>query len=204
MNALNFKRRSNGFVKLGLTTPFLEHLPLLQVTDDDRKMPRRKRRVAPLDNNTFIKPLKQCFVKNPRMMPMTRVMLALISGWAGKGGPIETTTGIIAKHLRRCRRQVFRYLKDAMEEGYLFYSRTKDRIGRYTGIRIILNLSAIRFSRLRKPTKRPSAAENLDVTLKSETNSKSLFIREDNPKLYDILERFGQTIGCKMPDKELE
>lgn len=155
---------------------------------------------APADNNTFVKPIRQSFVKNPRLMPMTRIMITLLSGWAGHGGTIETTIGIIAKHVGRCRRQVFRYLKDAVEEGYLFYNRTKDRIGRYTGIRISLNFPVIRFNTSRKPKKQSKAAEKLDVTLKSETNGKHLFNRDIDPDLWDRLERFANSSGFTMPD----
>jgi len=133
-------------------------------------------------------------------MPMTRLMLTLLSGWAGNGGTIETTIGIVAKHLGRCRRQVFRYLKDAVEEGYLFYNRTKDRIGRYTGIRVWLNFPAIRFTTSRKPKVVRKSAEKLGVTLKSETNGKHLFNRDRDTDLWDRLERFATSAGLPMPD----
>ena len=150
---------------------------------------------APVDKNTFVKPIKQCFVKNPRLMPMTRLMLTLISGWAGNGGTIETTIGIIGKHIRRCRRQVFRYLKDAVEEGYLSYSRTKDRVGRYTGIKIWLNFSAIRYSGSRKSKTEPKCAETLDVTLRAETNSKSIITTQKDDEVWKRLLHFGKTLG---------
>jgi hypothetical protein len=169
-------------------------LPYAQ-QENDPSRPRRKSMEAPIDKNTFVKPIKQCFVKNPRLMPMTRLMLTLISGWAGNGGTIETTTGIIAKHIGRCRRQVFRYLKDAVEEGYLSYSRTKDRAGRYTGIRIWLNFPAIRFSRFKKKETTRQPAETLAVTLKSETNSKSIYSIKEDDEIWERLLSFGQTLG---------
>jgi hypothetical protein len=150
---------------------------------------------VPFDNNTFVKPIRQCFVKNPRLMPMTRLMLTLLSGWAGQGDAIKTTIGIIAKHMGRCRRQVFRYLKDAVEEGYLFYNRTKDRIGRYTGIKIWLNFPAIRFTTSRNQKKPRETAKNLDVTLKSETNSKSIYTTQKDEEIWNKLLSFGATLG---------
>ncbi len=105
--------------------------------------PRRKQLRAPRDDGLFVKPLKQSFLKNPRLMPGTRIVLAMLAGWAGRGGPIETTLGIIAKHVGRSSRQVQRYLRDAAEEGYLRTSYVKDRIGRITGLRIELTRLAI-------------------------------------------------------------
>jgi hypothetical protein len=154
-----------------------------------------------MDKDTFVKPLKQCFIKNPRTMPMTRIMLALIAGWAGSGQSIETTTGIIGKHLGRCRRQVFRYLQDAMEEGYLTYSRTKDRVGRYTGIRIFLNFGAIRFTKFQKIIRR-KVAETLAVTHKSETNTKQLLNTREDPDIRSQLERLASVIGIEYPSPE--
>lgn len=199
MSTYRLPRRVGSFSALSLIPSVMEQLPFVD-QNNDPMVPRRKSMMAPPDNNTFVKPIKQCFVKNPRLMPMTRLMLTLLSGWAGLGGKIETTTGIIAKHLGRCRRQVFRYLKDAVEEGLLFYDRTKDRIGRYTGIRIWLNFPAIRFTRFRKPKTVQKTAENLDVTLKSETNGKLLYNRDMDTDLWERLERFAAASGLTMPE----
>jgi len=128
-------------------------------------------------------------------------MLTLLSGWAGQGGSIETTIGIIGKHIGRCRRQVFRYLKDAIEEGYLSYSRTKDRIGRYTGIKIWLTFSAIRFTKFKKPKKSSKTAETLDVTQKSETNDKYIFKKKEDIQLQDALERLATSMGFVIEEK---
>lgn len=133
-------------------------------------------------------------------MPMTRIMLTLLAGWAGQGGSIETTTGIISKHLSRCRRKVFRYLKDAAEEGYLSYTRTKDRIGRYTGIKVWLNFSAIRFKTTKKPNKACNSAETLDVTQESETNSKYIYIPTKDEELNTTLARFASLQGIELDD----
>ena len=41
-------------------------------------------------------------------------------------------------------RQVYRYLKDAAEEGYLTYNYTKNRIGMITGIKVFLSFDLLR------------------------------------------------------------
>ncbi|NET35902.1 MAG: hypothetical protein F6K19_28390 [Cyanothece sp. SIO1E1] len=93
------RKRAGTFSSLALTAPMLSLLPYAG-QGGDQFQPRRKRMEAPVDNNTFVKPIRQDFVKNPRLMPMTRLMLTLLSGWAGNGGTIETTTGILAKHCK--------------------------------------------------------------------------------------------------------
>ena len=188
-------KRAGTFSALSMTSPLRALLPYAKQLEDTNR-PKRKSLEVPTDHNTFIKPLKQSFVKNPRMMPMTRVMLSLLSGWAGDGKALETTTGIIAKHLGRCRRQVFRYLKDAMEEGYLSYTRTKDRIGRYTGLRIWLNFPAIRYSNTRK---KPKTAKKLAMTLKSETNKKLIYNRNTDEEMWDRIAQFASLTGLDMP-----
>lgn len=195
------KNRSGqgGMMLLAHCASVQEYLPYAE-RPADTMQPRRKSLAAPQDNNTFVKPIKQCFVKNPRLMPMTRLMLTLLSGWAGQGGSIETTIGIIAKHIGRCRRQVFRYLQDALEEGYLYYSRTKDRIGRYTGIKIRLNFGAIRFTRCRTPKNRSKTAQTLDVTFESDTNNKYIFNKDSDPGMWDKLSRFAASAGFVLPD----
>ena len=130
---------------------------------------------------------------------MTRLMLALLSGWAGQGGPIETTIGIIAKHVGRSSRMVFNYLQDAAEEGYLYYSRTKDRIGRYTGIKIRLNFFAIRHQT--KPQKQSKPAQTLDMKLSAETNSKSIYTKGRDLDLDTKLERLASSFGYEIPDR---
>ncbi len=190
----SIRRKVGSFSSLAMISPIIALRPYME-QENDSSRPRRKSMEVPIDKNTFVKPIKQCFVKNPRLMPMTRLMLTLISGWAGNGGAIETTTGILAKHLGRCRRQVFRYLKDAVEEGYLYYNRTKDRAGRYTGIRLWLNFPAIRFTHFKKPKTERKAAEPLAMTLKSETNSKHLYNNRMEEDLMRTLLRFGETLG---------
>ncbi|MEM6360855.1 MAG: hypothetical protein AAF731_12245 [Bacteroidota bacterium] len=183
-------RRAGGFTSLGMTAPLMRALPQLLQPEIDG--PLRKQLEAPIDKNRFVKAIRQCFIKNPRLMPMTRIMLTLISGWAGDGRPIETTIGIIAKHLGKSRRQVCRYLKDAVEEGYLFYSRTKNRKGMYTGVKLRLNLNAIRFFPKKKPTGNPRIQ---DVTHRAKTNSKYILPIKRDDELWGKLLSFGENLG---------
>ncbi|MEO1263600.1 MAG: hypothetical protein AAFZ15_32610 [Bacteroidota bacterium] len=193
-------RKISTFKPLTTTAPVMEYLPHTKREYDPTK-PRRKSLDAPMDNNTFVKPIKQCFIRNPRTMPMTRIMLTLLSGWAGQGRAIETTIGTIAKKLERSRRQVFRYLKDALEEGYLSYCRTTDRIGRYTGIKVWLNFAAIRFRRFRHKTKKAAKpAEILEVTDESEINSKITLKKDMDKELWIKLESFAKKAGYSMPE----
>ncbi len=155
--------------------------------------PKRKGLPIPsLANNAFVKPVRQSFVTNPRMMPQTRCMILMLMGWAGQEQSIETTIGIIAKKIGRSKRQVDRYLKDAIEEGYLFYSRTKDRIGYYTGIKIHLNFMALK---PRETAKRKRVnQETRDMTLESDTNNKSLYKREKTDKEQQYLDKIDDIL----------
>ena len=90
--------------------------------DIEMHLPKRKRLEITQTNNAFVKPVKQDFVRNARLMPGTRCMVLMLLGWAGKEQALETTIGIIAKHIGRSARQVHRYLQDAIEEGlYLIH-----------------------------------------------------------------------------------
>lgn len=140
-------------------------------------LPKRHFMFAPKDNGAYIKPIKQSFLRDPRLMPMTRMMLILLSGWDGAGRSIETTVGAIAEHLCRSRRMVHHYLQDASRLGYLTYSRKKDRIGYYIGIRVFLNFEMIRKSFKKKPFSIQSAVKTQpesDMKLIADTN-KNLF-----------------------------
>lgn len=189
-----YRPRVGGFTPLIQVQTLMKYRPHF-VTDIDPSKPKRKNLVAPPDRGLFVKPIKQCFVKNPRLMPMSKVMITLLAGWGGQGIAIETTIGIIGKHLSRCRRQVFRYLQDAVEEGYLTYSRTKDKIGRYTGVKVYLNYAAIQFSKGRKPKKSKQTAENIDVTHKSETNDKYILDTKEDEELWSKLAQLAVTFG---------
>jgi len=187
-------QRQNHFKSLSLVPSILAY-KVYDQTPEINFAPKRKSMDTPYDDGSFIKPLKQSFVKNPRLMPMTRLMLSLLSGWNGKGqGGIETTTGTIAKHLNRSSRMVFNYLKDAMEEGYLSYTRRKDRMGYYIGIKIILNFGAIRRSFNKRKTE-PKTAENRDRNYTSEINYNLLNTKEPDTKIMDALARFAANAG---------
>lgn len=196
----NPERRAGGFTVLSKISSLQAFEPYLH--KDHSSGLKRKTLQVPIDKGLFIKPIKQSFVKNPRLMPMTRLMLTLLSGWAGQGGSIKTTIGIIAKHIGRSSRMVFNYLKDAVEEGYLYYSRTKDRIGRYTGICIRLNFGAIRHhSRKNKPNA-PKAAEKLAMKYSAETNSKSIYNTKNDEQLWKKLIHFGSKLGYFEKDQD--
>ena len=196
------RQRGQGFVSLGRCTSILSISPPEALKEPCLIQPRRKSLAAPIDNGTFVKPIRQAFIQNPRLSPMVRIMLTLLSGWSGQGSPLETTIGIIAKALGRCRRQVSRYLQEAQSEGYIYYSRTKDRMGLYTGIRIMLNVAAIRYTPRQKPGSTPKTAENQDVTYKSETNKKYILTKKDDSDLWEKLERLATLTGAKMPEPE--
>lgn len=146
------------------------------------KKPKRKSLELHKPNFGFVKPVQQDFVRNPRLMPMTRNMVLMLMGWSGQEQPLETTVGIIAKKLGRSVRQVHRYLQDAVEEGILFYSRTKNRWGYYTGIKIHLNFFAL------KPIK-PKKRRKQDMTDKADTNGNYIYIRENTPQEADFMDK---------------
>lgn len=160
--------------------------------------PKRKSLTCPEDNGSFIKPLKQSFIRNARLRPMTRVMLSLLSGWNGAGqGAIKTTTGTIAKHISRSNRMVFNYLQEAMEEGYLSYAKVKDKMGYYIGIKIFLNFGAIRRSfkakdRVQTKEKTPQIR---DRKLDSDINSNININKDKDDKLMATLARFALKAG---------
>lgn len=145
--------------------------------------------IEPTDKGTFILPLKQSFMKNRRIMDSTARLIALISGWAGQGGPIETTQGIIAKHLGKSVRQVQRMLDDAWREGYLTFAYTKSRIGMITGIKIFLRLE-----RIRKAPDKPMERRKPGTTFMSDTNGKQINYTKDEA-LELQLRRLSNAIG---------
>lgn len=160
--------------------------------------PKRKTLQRSIDNGTFVLPLKQSFIRDARIMPGTVRMLALLAGWTGRGDKpfIETTKGILAKHLGRGVRQIYRYLQDAMEEGYLLYSCTKNRLGYIIGIKIWINTLAIRKS---TNTKKIKTRRNQDWTQKSDTNKKLILNKGDDAVLWKRLERLAHSAGFEMP-----
>ena len=144
-------------------------------------LPQRKGALRPQPSSAFVLPVRQDFVRDPRLMPGTTRMLMLLAGWSGRVPDIHTTLGTIAKHLGRSIRQVQRYVKDAAEEGYLYYGYRKDRLGYITGLKIRLNPSAIFASKrtLPKPKKIKTRPENRAATLVSDTNENSIFYKAE-------------------------
>ena len=191
--------RGGGFLQLSSISTILEYKPHQTRRMVDNNHPKRKTLEAIQDDGTFIKPLKQCFMRNPRLRPMTRVMLSLLSGWngAGKGG-VKTTTSIIAKHLSRSRRMVFNYLQEAVEEGYLFYTKITDKMGYYIGIKVFLNFRAIRKS-FKKPEHKDVSMQEThkirDVKYSSERNTNSINKIEKDEELKEVLTRMALKIG---------
>lgn len=163
-------------------------------------LPKRKGAMRPTQSTAFVLPVRQDFVRDPRIMPGTTRMLMLIAGWSGRERDIFTTLGTIADKLGRSIRQVQRYIKDAAEEGYLYYGYRKDRLGYITGLKIRLNPSAIFASKrnLSKPQSRrklEEGAETRATTLESDTNEKISFKRGEigdwERSLMEIMTRNG-------------
>lgn len=164
--------------------------PLQQELGQGACVPKRYFYQKPEDKGTYVLPLKQSFVKDARLMPGTRCLLALLVGWAGKGRDLRTTQGVLGKHIGRSIRQVRRYLKDAAREGYLTYNYTKNRIGAITGIKIFLAFDLLR------PTlkKNDKNRRNQDRTHRSDTNTllKDSYIKD--VELEKRLDRFRRTM----------
>ena len=151
---------------------------------------RRAQAIEPVDNGAFILPIKQSFIKNRRIMDSTARLVALLSGWAGQGGPVETTQGILAKHIGKSVRQVQRMLADAMREGYLVYAYTKSRIGMITGIKIYLRLERIRKQKGDEKRRNPA------TTKTSDTNGNYINYKKDEG-LTERLKRLSQAMGVE-------
>ena len=163
-------------------------------------LPMRKGAMRPEPSTAFVLPVRQDFIRDPRIMPGTTRMLMLIAGWSGRERDIFTTLGTLADKLGRSIRQVQRYIKDAAEEGYLYYGYRKDRLGYITGLKIRLNPSSI-FAPKRCLPKSKSrqkveeGAENRATTFESDTNGKTIFNRADigdwERSLMGMMERNG-------------
>ncbi len=169
---------TTAFKKLIQSQTLMQYSPYFEA-EIDPDQPLRKSMIAPTDNGSFVKPIKQSFIRNPRLSPMTRVLLTLLSGWSGSGEPITTTTGILGKHTTRSRRTVFSLLKDAVEEGYLTYVRTKCRLGKYTGIKIYLNFTAIRFTGFSKKKETAEISRSSRGKFSADTNTKQLLSKNN-------------------------
>lgn len=122
-------------------------------------------------------------------MPGTRCMLAMLVGWAGQGAPLELTENTIAKHIGRSVRQVYRYLQDAVREGYLRYYHTKNRMGMITGIKIWLTFDLIRSIKSKPAPKLSKNLRKSEQTQRSEINKTDIYTKKKDPELDEKLER---------------
>lgn len=162
--------------------------------------PKRKRLEAPADDGTFILPMKQSFMKNPRLGHGTKIMLSILLGLNGAGGVLKITTGTIGKMMNRTRRTIYSYIQEAVEEGYLTYSKLKSRIGYYIGLKIYLNRMALMKSKNKpsneeKPLTLPKTAESSDVQFSSEINRNINNTIKDDKELMEKLTSFALEIG---------
>ncbi|MEM9374654.1 MAG: hypothetical protein AAGA72_00430 [Pseudomonadota bacterium] len=165
---------------------------------------KRKTNFRPPTSGKFVLPIRQSLVMDARMSPGTTRMIVLLAGWSGGGRPVETTLGIIGKHLGRSSRQVQRYLRDAAEEGYLYFRKVVNRLGYVVGLRIVLCKAAI-FAP--KRTKAPSQTSSnlaerrrIPATTDTSDTNKNIFINRasEEPfdrKLREICERNGIPIS---------
>ena len=128
---------------LGLSLKTLPYFVPPTFDDLGSRGPVRKTLRRPPTSHAFVAPMRQSFIKDARLMPGTRCMIALLAGWGGDGRPVDTTLGAIGKHLGRSARQVHRYMRDAAEEGYLHVRQITNRMGYITGLRITLCKAAI-------------------------------------------------------------
>ena len=137
---------------------------------------QRKNNIRPPTDGTFVLPINQSLVKDARMSPGTTRMIILLAGWSGGGRPLDTTLGIIGKHLGRSARQVQRYLRDAAEEGYLYFKKVVNRLGYVIGLRIVLCKASIFASKRKSSTPKPAAPRRKpDTTDEADTN-KNIYI----------------------------
>ncbi len=166
---------------------------LQQELGQGSELPKRYFVQAPQPSETFILPLKQCFMKDARLMPGTRCMLALLSGWTGTGNNLQLTQSTIARHLGRSVRQVYRYLKDAARLGYLSYNYRKHR-GMITGIRIFLSLELLRPKKQKQGKHRRTPVR----TSKAENNVNRYLTRKDK-EVELRLRRLSKVMGIEYP-----
>ena len=145
--------------------------------------------IEPVDNGCFVLPVQQAFIRNRRIMPSTTKMLMLLNGWAGKGGPIHTTQGAIARKLGYSVRQVQRMFADAEREGYLKYAKRKCRMGWIIGVTIYLRQARV----LKKKT--AVTRKNWDTTQESDINGNFYLDNKIDDDLSDRLRRLGQSMG---------
>jgi len=158
---------------------------------------KRKQQVRPPTGFAFVAPLNQSFVRDPRLMPGTTRMVCLLAGWGGNGRLIDTTLGAIGRNLGRSSRQVQRYLRDAAEEGYLYFRKTTNRMGYVTGLRIVLCKAAI--YKAAKPKREdqdlPLSGRNRATTQESDINPTIHIYLDKTDPIDQKLVSLGQSMG---------
>lgn len=145
-------------------------------------LPLRKGLARPQQTDLFVLPVRQSLIKDPRIMPGTARLILLLAGWSGKEREVFTKLATLAKHLGRSVRQVQRYIKDAAEEGYLYFGYQKGEGGYITGLKIRLNPSAVfapkrALRKFRAEQKMLEAQESQATTLPTDTNGNFLFYK---------------------------
>lgn len=166
--------------------------------------PKRKQLEAPQDDGRFILPMKQSFMMNPRLGNGVKIMLSILLGLGGNECVIKTTTITIGKMMNRSRRTIYTYIQEAVEEGYLTYSKLKSRMGYYIGLKIYLNYQAIRKSKtVKKETKQPQknlkTAETSDGKETSQINRNININKQKDKELMASLTRFALELGYIKP-----
>lgn len=193
-------RGGGGLRHMTSTFVINQYLPSLN-KETEQTGPKRYAEAAPSDQSSFIKPLKAAVIKDSRLMPGTRTMLAMLAGWAGRNTIITTTTGAIGRNLGRSERQAHRYLKDAARLGYLTTCKTKDRMGYITGLKVFLNFGAVRHYYEdylnRKRAEYTKTQETRAQTFPSDINYNSLLEREDDPEVDQALQRMAHLLGLE-------
>lgn len=158
---------------------------------------KRKQQIRPPTGFAFIAPLNQSFIRDARLMPGTTRMVCLLAGWGGNGRPIDTTLGAIGRNLGRSARQVQRYLRDAAEEGYLYFRRITNRMGYVTGLRIVLCKAAIyKAAKPRRDGKAQAGSPRIQATTQESDINPTLYLdtASSDPlerKLVQLCDEFG-------------
>lgn len=167
--------------------------------------PRRKSLVRPSPNGRFVLPVRQSLVMDARLMPGTTRLLMLLAGWGGSGRSIDTTLGALGRNLSRSSRQIQRYLRDAAEEGYLYFRQITNRFGYVVGLRISLCKSAIYAPKRKAPDaqeQRPwvdnyaaRGRRNPATTQESGINKNTYIILDRTDPLDRKLASLGECLG---------
>lgn len=173
--------------------------------DMARHGPKRKSLMRPPTTGRFVLPVRQSFVMDARLMPGTTRLLMLLAGWGGKGRPIETTLGALGRNLSRSTRQIQRYLRDAAEEGYIYFRKITNRFGYVIGLRISLCKTAIFAAKKKAPkVKAPrewkdafrSASRRKQATTQESDINKNIYIFLDKDDPVDKkLASLGESLG---------